>query len=115
MIAFIDDHREAYGVEPICKVLPIASSTYHPSACHPDQLRRSGALARFAHVARRADPGKQPARTRSDAALMIDIRRVFETNFCVYGVRKSLPPRRRGSGGSSAGRGSRWHDAPWLG
>jgi hypothetical protein len=24
MIAFIDDHREAYGVEPICKVLPIA-------------------------------------------------------------------------------------------
>jgi putative transposase len=29
MIAFIDDHREAYGVEPICKVLPIAPSTYH--------------------------------------------------------------------------------------
>ena len=38
MIAFIDDHREAYGVEPICKVLPIAPSTYH------------------AHVAQRADP-----------------------------------------------------------
>ena len=29
MIAFIDDHRGAYGVEPICKVLPIAPSTYH--------------------------------------------------------------------------------------
>ena len=29
MIAFIDDHREAHGVEPICKVLPIAPSTYH--------------------------------------------------------------------------------------
>jgi putative transposase len=29
MIAFIDDHREAYGVEPICRVLPIAPSTYH--------------------------------------------------------------------------------------
>ena len=29
MIAFIDDHREVYGVEPICKVLPIAPSTYH--------------------------------------------------------------------------------------
>ena len=28
MIAFIDEHREAYGVEPICKVLPIAPSTY---------------------------------------------------------------------------------------
>ena len=24
MIAFIDDHRDAYGVEPICRVLPIA-------------------------------------------------------------------------------------------
>ena len=38
MIAFIDDHRDAYGVEPICKVLPIAPSTYH------------------AHAARRANP-----------------------------------------------------------
>ncbi len=28
MIAFIDDHRDAYGVEPICRVLPIAPSTY---------------------------------------------------------------------------------------
>ena len=28
MIAFIDDQREAHGVEPICKVLPIAPSTY---------------------------------------------------------------------------------------
>jgi putative transposase len=38
MIAFIDDHREAYGVEPICKVLPIAPSTYYD------------------HMAKRADP-----------------------------------------------------------
>ena len=30
----IDDHREAHGVEPICKVLPIAPSTYH-AACRP--------------------------------------------------------------------------------
>jgi hypothetical protein len=29
MIAFIDDHREVYGVEPICKVLPIAPSTLY--------------------------------------------------------------------------------------
>jgi putative transposase len=29
MIVFIDDHRQAYGVEPICKVMPIAPSTYH--------------------------------------------------------------------------------------
>ena len=70
MIAFIDDHRQAYGVEPICKVLPIAPSTYH------------------AHAARRADPGKLPTRTRNDVVLMAEIRRVFEANFHVYGVRK---------------------------
>jgi putative transposase len=70
MIAFIDDHRGAYGVEPICKVLPIAPSTY------------------YAQVARRADPTKRSARVRSDAALTIEIRRVFDGNFQVYGVRK---------------------------
>ena len=70
MIAFIDDHRGAYGVEPICKVLPIAPSTY------------------YAQVARRADPAKRSARARSDAALTIEIWRVFEGNFQVYGVRK---------------------------
>ena len=70
MIAFIDEHRALYGVEPICKVLPIAPSTYR------------------AHTARRADPSRLPARARSDAALMVEIRRVFEANFHVYGVRK---------------------------
>ncbi len=70
MKAFIDEHRDAYGVEPICKVLPIAPSTYR------------------AHAARRADPSRRPARSRSDAALMIEIQRVFEANFHVYGVRK---------------------------
>jgi putative transposase len=70
MIAFIDDHRGAYGAEPTCKVLPIAPSTYH------------------AHVARRRDPAKLSARTRQDAALKIEVRRVFDENFRVYGVRK---------------------------
>ena len=70
MIAFIDDHRGAYGVEPICKVLRIAPSTYH------------------AHAARRADPAKASARARRDAALRPEIRRVFDANFGVYGVRK---------------------------
>jgi hypothetical protein len=32
MIAFIDGHRAVHGVEPICKVLPIAPSTYHAHA-----------------------------------------------------------------------------------
>ena len=70
MIAFIDDHRGAYGVEPICKLLPIAPSTYH------------------AHVARRSDPATQSSRARRDATLMPEILRVFEENFRVYGVRK---------------------------
>ncbi len=70
MIAFIDDHRRAYGVEPICKVLPIAPSTYR------------------AHIARRADPARLPARARRDLVLKADIQRVFDTNFGVYGVRK---------------------------
>ena len=50
MIAFIDDHRGAHGVEPICKVLPIAPSTYH------------------ARVAGRLDPTKLSARVRRDLA-----------------------------------------------
>jgi transposase InsO family protein len=70
MIGFIDDHRGAYGVEPICKVLPIALSTYR------------------AQAARRRDPARLPARARRDAALMPEIARVFEENFRVYGVRK---------------------------
>ena len=70
MIAFIDDHREAHGVEPICKVLPIAPSTYHD------------------HVAKRVDPSRLSARARRDAALKDEVQRVFEANFRVYGVRK---------------------------
>ena len=70
MIAFIDAHREVYGVEPICNVLPIAPSTYH------------------AHVARRSDPARAPARVRRDAVLRDEIERVWSENFGVYGVRK---------------------------
>jgi transposase InsO family protein len=70
MIAFIDDQRAAYGVEPICRVLLIAPSTYH------------------AHVARRADPTQLPARAKRDAAVIPEVRRVFAENFGVYDVRK---------------------------
>jgi transposase InsO family protein len=70
MIDFIDDHRGAHGVQPICKVLPIAPSTYH------------------AHVAGRRAPAKLSARAKRDALLKTEIRRVFEENFAVYGVRK---------------------------
>lgn len=70
MIAFIDEHRGAYGVEPICRVLPIAPSTYHE------------------YAARQADPSRLPARAQRDAELQVEIRRVFEENLGVYGVRK---------------------------
>jgi len=70
MIAFIDDLRGTYGVEPICKVLPIAPSTY------------------FDHVAKRADPEKLSFRAKRDAVLQPEIDRVFNENFRVYGVRK---------------------------
>ncbi len=70
MIAFIDHHRGVDGVEPICRVLPIAPSTDH------------------AHVARRADPGTLSRRAKRDEVLKSEIRRVFEENFQVYGVRK---------------------------
>ncbi len=70
MIAFINDHRGAYGVEPICKVLPIAPSTY------------------FDHRAKQADPAKLSARACRDAALRPTINRVFKDNLKVYGARK---------------------------
>jgi len=70
MVSFIDQHRDTYGVEPICTELPIAPSTY------------------YEYKAREADPGRLPARHHRDAWLEIEIRRVWEENFRVYGVRK---------------------------
>jgi putative transposase len=70
MIAFIDDHLTAHGVEPVCKVLPIAPSTYHDPAAK---------LANTALLSARAQP---------DMALRPEIKRVFADNFAVYGTRK---------------------------
>ena len=70
MTSFIDPEREAYGVEPICGVLPIAPSTYYEAK------------------AREADSSRLPARAGRDAQLREHIRRVWEENFRVYGVRK---------------------------
>jgi len=70
MVDFIDAHRETYGVEPICAVLPIAPSTYYErKACQ-------------------ADPGRLCARAKRDVVLRVDIDRVWEANFRVYGARK---------------------------
>ena len=70
MTTFIDDHREAYGVESICRVLPIAPSVY------------------YEQKAREADPSRLPARVVRDAFLMVEVERVWRENRCVYGARK---------------------------
>jgi transposase InsO family protein len=70
MIAFIDDNRATHGVEPICKVLPIAPSTYHE------------------RVRQRRDPSRLSSRAQRDLAMKIEVQRVFDANFGVYGVRK---------------------------
>ena len=71
MVDFIDTHREAYGVEPICKVLPIAPSTYR------------------AHRRRQEDPKLRSDRDKTDEALCEQIRRVWSESFGgVYGARK---------------------------
>jgi len=70
MTSFIDEHRGDYGVEPICRVLPIAPSTYHE------------------RVAQRRDPSRLSSRAQRDEAMKPEVRRLFDANFKVYGVRK---------------------------
>ena len=70
MIRFVDAYRDDHGVEPICRALEIAPSTYH------------------AHARRRSQPETAPPRVQRDVELMQEIRRVFDENFQVYGVRK---------------------------
>ncbi len=70
MTEFIDGHREVHGVEPICRVLPIAPSTY------------------YEEKARQADPSRLPARAHRDAFLNEEVRRVWEENRMVYGAHK---------------------------
>ena len=70
MVSFIDAHRGVYGIEPICKQLPIAPSTYYESK------------------ARERDPERLPPRLRRDQELVPEIQRVHAANFDVYGVRK---------------------------
>jgi transposase InsO family protein len=72
MTSFIDENPAEYGVEPICAELPIAPSTY------------------YAHKACEVDPDKRSDRARRDAELMVEIRRLWEENYRVYGARKVL-------------------------
>ncbi|WP_300020163.1 IS3 family transposase [uncultured Roseobacter sp.] len=77
MIQFIEDHRGDHGVEPICRVLPIAPSTLYD------------------HLAKRADPSRLSDRAKRDEELKPEIERVFEENLGVYGVRKVWHQMRR--------------------
>ena len=70
MIAFIEEHREDLGVEPVCKVLPIAQSTF------------------YAHVAIARNPDLASDRAKRDGDLSLEIKRVWEQNNEVYGIRK---------------------------
>ncbi len=65
MVEYIDQHREVYGVEPICAVLPIASSTYYDNKKRPPS-----------------------ARAIRDAVMMPILLALFQANYKVYGVRK---------------------------
>ena len=70
MKAFIDEHRGAYGVEPICKVMQIAPSSY------------------WQHAQRRRQPALRSVRAQRDDVLAEHIERVWENNLQVYGARK---------------------------
>ncbi len=65
MSAFIDAHKETFGVEPICTALPIAPSTYYAARSRPPSPR-----------------------ALRDAQLAGEIRRVYGENYRVYGARK---------------------------
>ena len=70
MIVFAEEHRDTHGFKPICKFLPIA-----PSTCRD-------------HASRRRDPARRSARAKRDDDLKVEIHRVFDANFRVYGARK---------------------------
>ena len=73
MVTFIDEHREAFGVEPICSQLPIAPSVY------------------YEHKARERDPARRSKRAVRDVEVREAIERVWKENFGVYGGREGLP------------------------
>jgi putative transposase len=70
MVVFIEEHRDEYGVEPICAVLPIAPSTY------------------YERCTRRRDPERRPKRAKRDEWLRPEIQRVYDENQMVYGAEK---------------------------
>ena len=70
MVSFINRHKEEFGIESMCSVLPIAPSTY------------------YEHARREREPERRPARQKRDVELRTDIARVYEDNQFVYGAKK---------------------------
>lgn len=70
MVDFVEKHRDEYGVEPICEVLPIAPSTYYEAK------------------ARERRPERRPLRVHRDDRLIELMAQLWAENFEVYGVRK---------------------------
>jgi putative transposase len=64
-VRFIDANRARWGVEPICRVLQVAPSTYYTARSRPPS-----------------------ARAKRDQELVVEIRRVFAENYSVYGADK---------------------------
>ncbi|WVX50190.1 hypothetical protein ROLI_032860 [Roseobacter fucihabitans] len=77
MIRFIEDHRDDHGVEPICRVLPIAPATFYDN------------------LAKQVDASRLSDRAKRDEQLKPEIERVSEQNLKVYGVRKIWHQMRR--------------------
>ena len=69
-MSFIDAHREDLGIEPICRELAVAPSSYHE------------------HARRQADPSRRSARARRDDEIKAQIKRVHEASSGLYGARK---------------------------
>jgi transposase InsO family protein len=67
---FVDEHRQRFGVEPICKALQVAPSAY------------------WREAARRRQPALCPPRCQRDVQLMPEIERVWNANLRVYGADK---------------------------
>jgi transposase InsO family protein len=70
MSAFVEQHRHRFGVEPICKALQVAPSSY------------------WREAARRRNPALRPARHQRDAVLQPEVERVWRSNRQVYGADK---------------------------
>jgi len=70
MTAFVDEHRQDYGGDPVCRMLQIAPSAY------------------YERVRKRREPNRRSAQSKRDEVLKPEILRVFSEHFGVYGLRK---------------------------